>query len=442
MGNRSGAILARTSSLMSAENYGHIQFSQDDDEEALPHRSQTGRFLRTNNGKDKDDADVGTGKCERKSDWNLRFSGDMLQWEKVAASFGLDEYKILLDCSQGSDLCDRDYVCNSYLSVRYHRWKGAFYVSRFKHKPFIVPVSSHSDMPRLMSSVTARKLPVVALQRHLVVLEMMVGDRIHAFPIMDCKTRCIKAVYQPRFVLTLIEGAISPDLKYSGLLLYCQSEDSPFFSYSLFLVDNESGEVLSRTCLSRGDVEPRFAFHPAYKSPHVAVVQYSNDNSSSKLVILRLKDEEVKVASSPHLSSLLGSHQLYPRFSPDGNFLLLHKLMDDRFGITSYCDTYIFRVTGNNFQLVKYISSKIPGGFRACRVFHHPEFSRCGQYLRVISKPKEVAVSVFALPSCVGLSARCRQVIMERISSYDQVSQLPIPNKLKDFLLFKPLSDY
>jgi hypothetical protein len=175
----------------------------------------------------------------------------------------------------------------------------------------------------------------------------------------------------------------------------------------------------------------------------------------------RVRDE-VRVVKRGKLSlpALFGNSRFNLLYSKDGQLVILQKLTDDRFGVTSYCDIYIFH--SDDLTLIKYITSALPGLFHICKVSYEPVFSRCGSFMRLIDhrintvsnshrgargggrgeddeEEEVMAVHIYQLPRSLGLMSQCRRAILQNVRPNHSVDLLPLPQRLKDFLDFGPI---
>lgn len=262
-----------------------------------------------------------------------------------------------------------------------------------------------------------------------------------AFPLIDHRCHSIVSVLlAPRDNMTVIQCDISPDKSVSTILFY--SNWCGKFSYDLYIFCNETGNVTDYVTLNH-EVQPYIAFDPRSGHSTIAIANFENTNQETvahELVIYSLNQKRVIQRSSLPLSTIIGS-QFNLVYSKDGRFLILQKLTDNRFGISAYCDMYFFEV--EKLNLVKYFTTMLPGLFRVCLVNYKPVFSHCGSYMRLLDhrvdgQTEAVTVQIYQLPLALNLQCQCRRIILQHMLKVEDVKYLPLPPKLKKFLLFTP----
>nr|KAG5701767.1 hypothetical protein BaRGS_000757 [Batillaria attramentaria] len=189
-----------------------------------------------------------------------------------------------------------------------------------------------------------------------------------------------------------------------------------------------------------------------YRFSRIAVANYEcrERGIAHELVVLNLEDDvSVIQRGKLTLPALFGNSRFNLLYSKDGELIILQKLTDDRFGVTSFCDIYIF--SADELVLIKYLTASLPGLFHICKVSYEPVFSRCGSFMRVLDhRPsngngesddgdEDTVVQIYQLPRALNLMGHCRRVILQQISCCQDIDVLPIPHKLHDFLKFGPI---
>ncbi|KAL8613538.1 hypothetical protein ACOMHN_007581 [Nucella lapillus] len=287
--------------------------------------------------------------------------------------------------------------------------------------------------------------------------------------------RCVGVLHAPHRDMTPVNCQLSPDLSHTSVLFYCQPSDSEGFCYMLHCYCNPTPHPptpaplaythtpahtdataehperatphLVHTVMLSHTAQPYFAYDPRYAASRIAVANYEcprqqqNAAVTHELVLLSVGEEEgdgvgeggqrcvgegeesggVGMVKRGNLSlpSLFGNSRLNLLYTKDGELIILQKLKDDRFGVTSFCDFYIF--TSQSLRLIKYIALRLPGLFHICRVSYQPVFSRCGSFMRVLDH---------GAWDDGGRGGRRKG---------RHVQALPLPPKLKDYLRFRPL---
>lgn len=302
------------------------------------------------------------------------------------------------------------------------------------------------------------------------------------------KPRCVGVIRPPRKDMTIISCHISPDLSETGIMFYSLSPTTKVFCYTLHCYSNVSlcnensserdlkaepqqkgacklpeerttPNLLRSVKLSR-EVQPYFAYDPRYGSSRIAVANYECRDESivHELVVLCLErtrgaaQKEATVVKRGKLSlpALFGNSRFNLLYSKDGELIILQKLTDDRFGVTSFCDIYIFHA--DDLTLIKYMTAALPGLFHICKVSYEPVFSRCGSFMRILNHRvsngddddneegvEYTMVNVYQLPRSLNLMSQCRRVILQQITACRSVELLPLPHRLKDYLKFGPI---
>ena len=309
--------------------------------------------------------------------------------------------------------------------------------------------------------------------------------------------RCLGVLHAPHKDMTIISCQISPDLSRTAIMFYSLSKSTGTFCYTLHFycnislqqdkdtptrptastlssadggtegassstLESQTPHLLQTVKLSR-EVQPYFVFDPRYSSSRIAVANYEcrDTGIAHELVVLSVDDtrdgeREARVVRRGKLSlpALFGNSRFNLLYSKDGELIILQKLTDDRFGVTSFCDIYIFHA--DDLTLIKYMTASLPGLFHICKVSYEPVFSRCGSYMRVLDhrapghtratdqdvnseSEDSPVVQIYQLPRSVKLMSQCRRVILQHVAHYRCVESLPLPHKLKEYLKFGPI---
>lgn len=293
-------------------------------------------------------------------------------------------------------------------------------------------------------------------------------------------TKCLGVLESPHKDMTVISCQISPDLTQTAVLYYSMSNRLNCFCYDLHIYSNESLQNsqempkagksrdlecngsdannwhsslhLKRVVTLNREVQPYFVYDPRYRCSRIAVANYEAKDKgiAHELVVLSLEDnlaETVVHRGKRKLPNLFGTSRFNLLYSKNGQLIIMQKLTDDRFGVTSFCDIYIF--SSDCLQLMKYLTASLPGLFHICKVNYEPVFSRCGSFMRVLDHRVRdtrrdegeecTVVQIYQLPRLLCLMSQCRVVILQRLSTCRHIAALPIPSKLKDYLQFKPI---
>ena len=303
------------------------------------------------------------------------------------------------------------------------------------------------------------------------------------------KPKCVGVFYAPHKDMTVISCHISPDLSQTAVMFYSLSYSTGMFCYTLHCYSNlslqqessseseakaqppvqasletgasESPEqrtphLVQVIKLSR-EVQPYFVYDPRYGFSRIAVANYECRDTGivHELVVLNMGGEmgkggaRVVKRGKLSLPALFGNSRFNLLYSKDGGLIILQKLTDDRFGVTSFCDIYIFN--SDDLTLIKYMTSALPGLFHICKVSYEPVFSRCGSFMRLLDhrvpngnangeeSEECTVVQVYQLPRSLNLMSQCRRVILQHLSVCRYLDDLPLPLRLKDYLRFGPI---
>ncbi|XP_046369413.1 uncharacterized protein LOC124144180 [Haliotis rufescens] len=373
--------------------------------------------------------------------WDLVYSGDIQLWSPVAGRYGFDKFGY--GCRESD--CDRESVCLQYIRAVFSKNKKFVDIERFKQPRLQIPVDDCFEFQRLISAGHELNQVAAAHQDHLVLLVLHhVKDLVvnSAFPLVNLHTRSVTGILAaPRKNMTIIHCDFTPDLKQSAILFYSCSGEMRF-CYDLYIYSNETTEILKYVTLNH-EVQPYVAFDPRYSWSRIAVANYEckKEGINHELVVFSLDECKTLQRSKLSLPTLFGSSRYNLLYSKDGTLLILQKLTEDRFGVTSYSDIYIFN--SDHMRLFKYITSSLPGLFNICRVNYEPVFSKCGSYMRILDhKPNTedhgVTVQIYQLPRIISLQSQCRIVILNSLLRAEDVQALPLPNRIMGFLMFKP----
>ena len=311
-----------------------------------------------------------------------------------------------------------------------------------------------------------------------------------AAPGEKARPKCLGVLYAPRKDMTIISCHISPDLSQTAIMFYSLSSSTGMFCYTLHCYSNlglqqENNAVPkdrpphppAQTSLAKGvsqlpeqrtprlvqviklsrEVQPYFVYDPRYGFSRIAVANYEcrDTGIAHELVVLNLSGaadaEGARVVKRGKLSlpALFGNSRFNLLYSKDGELIILQKLTDDRFGVTSFCDIYIFN--SDDLTLIKYMTAALPGLFHICKVSYEPVFSRCGSFMRLLDHripngngdgeemEECTVVQIYQLPRSLNLMSQCRRVILQHLSVCHCLDTLPLPVRLKDYLGFGPI---
>lgn len=265
-----------------------------------------------------------------------------------------------------------------------------------------------------------------------------------AFPLVNLSTATIMAcLTAPRKNVTVIHCQISPDDQFTAILFYSRNETTLLFSYDLYLYCNESEKIVDCITISH-EVQPYVVFDPRYKWSRVAIANYECQDVGIKheLVTYSVRDHAVVVRSNMSLTIIFGSSHFNMLFSKDGQFLILQKLSDNRFGVAIYSDIYIF--DSDRLFVMKYLTCNLPALSSICRMNFEPVFSRCGSYMRLVDHKScngdmEPTVQIYQVPRQQSLQYHCRVVIVQALRHIEDIHHLPLPKTIKKFLAFEPI---
>ncbi|ESO89469.1 hypothetical protein LOTGIDRAFT_234307 [Lottia gigantea] len=370
--------------------------------------------------------------------WDLLYSGDARHWDTVAGVYGLDKYIYKCDGRH----CEREMVCTNSICPILRMNNRIIDIESYRKGRVSIPMPK--ELKEYLCKDFCLYARVLANRANLVLLAFFwfTEHKQVVFPLLDMDKKC--GVNVIRFVteaVTMVHCEISPDLAYTIILSLANYENK--FCYKLDLYENKTMQVI-KTFVLNHEVQPYVAMDPRHGWSQVAVANYKSveEGIRHELVIFSLDTGKAVKRSNLSLPSLLGGTHFNLLYNLDGSLLILQKIAEDRFGVTTNSGIYLFN--SDHLQLLKYFFVTLPGLFRICRAIYEPKFSKCGSLMRILDfKPvredREVTVNIYQLPRQLDLSSHCRVVILQNLRSEDFVEDLPLPNQLKYYLKFKPI---
>ncbi|KAK6173551.1 hypothetical protein SNE40_016979 [Patella caerulea] len=373
--------------------------------------------------------------------WIVLFSGYVKEWEPIAGNYGMDKYTYYCDDSS----CDRENFCVQYIRASVKIYKKLLEIQRYKSRTLCIPFGDDLiyyiiNQYKLRSVAAAQRASLILLVLHWT--ENMQSKV--TFPLVDLDKQSVLGIIEaPHKNMTVIHCEITPDLSRTAILFYFHSDSQRTFCYNLFLFCNKTMEVVENYTLNH-EVQPYMAFDPRFCWSRVAIANYEcrEEGIKHELVLFSLSSGKVYKRSNLSLPSLFGGSCFHLLYSIDGALLILQKLTEDRFGVTSYSDIYLFN--SDQLMLIKYVTASLPGLFHICMTNYEPKFSNCGSYMRILdyksaNGDRGITVKIYQLPRCLNLKSQCRIMILQNLKNNNYINQLPLPNRLKEYLKFSPM---
>lgn len=238
--------------------------------------------------------------------------------------------------------------------------------------------------------------------------------------------------------MSVIESNISPDGSRVAVLFYRRASATSRFQYDLYVFSAESGQVQD-VILCNTEVRPYVTFDPRFRWSRLAIVNYNNGrNIKDGLVLYSLEEKEVFAVSDVVLSIIYAGGYFCARYSRDGNYLILQKITENMLGAYCYADSYVFN--SNTLKLLKHYDSSLQPLSTRCQTNYIPLFSKCGSRICMQSQDTngEACICIYQLPRPISLQEQCRISILQNIQSCTAIHRLPLPSRLRNFLLFVP----
>ena len=252
---------------------------------------------------------------------------------------------------------------------------------------------------------------------------------------------------------SVINCKFSPDSSKLAILCYRRDDSNQPFQYDLVLFDAQTCDV-EQIVNCNIDVPPCFAFDPRYKSTRVAIIYFrlktnsdeegGEDRYKNGIVTYCLKSGGI--VSQCSLVPMLGGF-CSPTFSKDGRYLIVQKSGGNSVRVCTV-DFYMF--DASTLQLIKHFSTNLQHLSYRCSTNFQPNFSSCGTLMSVVSMKTDTTtndedcrekqyMSVYRFPISPTLQEQCRVIIVRTLLTTTDVHKLPLPNSLKNFLMFQPI---
>ncbi|ELU17508.1 hypothetical protein CAPTEDRAFT_215292 [Capitella teleta] len=289
----------------------------------------------------------------------------------------------------------------------------------------------------------APSVSIIGYQRHIAILQVLYKKtkEVH-FIAIDLKSGQHLSVYKDIYINgpCIYEAYLSPDeslylLRPNFFFAYSRCSD-PFTTFAITkdiqvisIMDYESKvinviEDISSLWLS-------VAFHPLSGHSMVALGNYTVDENTHQVSLFDLDKMKVAVCSEPYPSVVC--HHL--TFNPTGTLLVSYgvRLVWPRVDLI-LPDT-VFFFSPDDFTLLKVINTGSVS-VNHLQASLSPLFSKTGEFM-ALTGPQGDVISIYKMPAETSLRHLCRLKILHHFPD-DVIPQLPLPQKLKNFILCLP----
>ncbi|XP_074651867.1 uncharacterized protein LOC141906466 [Tubulanus polymorphus] len=379
--------------------------------------------------------------------WVLLYCGSATKWPKISGLYGFCEQPYTCHGEE----CDRESICLQYMKAQLHKCQFTIELQRFKKSSIMIPFGNIPDLKTKSRCGFTLCANICTSRKNLALLLLYRWDNLSYKATFICVNLAKKSVIglldaEPQN-MSVIQCEFSPDNSIVAVVFYHRSDSTNLFQYDLFLYSLETFSCIDVLCLN-DEVRPYIAFDPRYASSRIAVINYGKKGSpqlEKSLVTYCLNKHAIVCSSKVSLPFIFGNSCFSLLYTLDGRYLIVQKISDNRHGISSDTDTYIF--DSDTLQLLWHHFTHLPSFGSFCSVNYMPLFSKCSSRICILDekhtgrKPFQ-NVAIFQLPRPFNLQQLCRIHILECISSLNKVDKLPLPHKIKDFLKFSPMYYY
>ncbi len=296
---------------------------------------------------------------------------------------------------------------------------------------------------RYVYPLFAPTVSIIGYQRKIAVLQVVYKKtkEVH-FIAIELSTGKHLSVYKDIYISEpcIYEAYISPDescylIRPNFYFAYSRCSD-PFTNFAI----TKDIKVLSiRTFESKvlniiEDISALWhsiAFHPLSGCSRVALGNYTMEASGDIIAQFDIKEMKPVVQTTEVHSSM--SHHL--TYNPQGTLLvsLGIRMMSPRVDLMYPVKVLFFN--SDDLTLVHVISrsSVSVNHFHASLT---PLFSKTGDYMALIGNFGQT-ITMYKMPLDISLKHLCQQAILKMVPE-ENIPQLPLPKRLKDYLLFLP----
>ena len=299
---------------------------------------------------------------------------------------------------------------------------------------------------RYMYPIYAPSVSIIGYQRNIAILQVVYKKtkELH-FIAIELRSGKHLSVYKDIYISEpgIYEAYLSPDetcylLRPNFFFAYARCSD-PF---AAFAITKDIKVISIKTYESKviniiediSDLWHSIAFDPRVGHSVIALGNYATDcmeNMDHQLALFNI-DEMRVLAQSEEYHSTLSHHMVY---NPQGTLLvslgirLLWPRVDMMYPVKALFfnpnDLTILQVVARDSVSVNHFHASLT-----------PLFSKTGQYMALIGSHGH-SISVFKMPQDVSLKHMCRLNILDLVSD-DKLTELPLPRKLINYLLFQP----
>ncbi|XP_060585358.1 uncharacterized protein LOC132741250 [Ruditapes philippinarum] len=324
-------------------------------------------------------------------------------------------------------------------------------IFRFRRRRKFTKMAEHFEykvVPAQMSCIQNFQVKsVLCFQGNTVILHL-IRNMTTQFGIVDLSQDKFLGVFGIQFASfnnEVLRGKISADCSVC-LIKVPQLQAGATNVFILQLYDLKSKSLLSEYTLPYLDTA--FAFDPRFNWTRLAATSFLQGSDNS-LSIVRVKSWEI-VASNPRLDDMRPSQNPELKdilYSKDG-FLIFAVMVtggchcrERKSRRTNPIDVsiYVFNAdTTDTIHCIQY--HRYTCGLHLCPVNYMPTFSHCGSRMAIVLNDMEDTldhVQIYKLPNTMSLQNRCRVRILQQFPP-DMLHQLPLPNRMIQFLRFHP----
>ncbi|KAL4240427.1 hypothetical protein ACF0H5_001219 [Mactra antiquata] len=327
-------------------------------------------------------------------------------------------------------------------------------IFRFRRRRKFTKMAEHFEykvVPAQMSCIQNFQVKsVLCFQSNTVILHL-IRNMTTQFGIVDLSQDKFLGVFGVQFASfnnEVLRGKISPDCSVC-LIKVPLLQAGATNAFVLQLYDLKGKTLLNEYSLPYLDTA--FAFDPRFNWTRLAATSFLQGSDNS-LSLVQVRSWEV-IASNPRLDDMRPSQNPELKdilYSKDG-FLIFAVMVtggchcrERKSRRTNPIDVSIYVFNADNADTLHCIQyHRYTCGLHLCPVNYMPVFSHCGSRMAIVLNDMESAldhVQIYKLPSSLSLQNRCRTRILQQYSP-EMLHQLPLPNRMIQFLKFHPEFD-
>ena len=327
------------------------------------------------------------------------------------------------------------------------------YYYRYKQAPVEIFFDYNADVKELLSSGYKLSLDAAAVQDELTLLVMFKWEwnrREERFVVINSQRKTVLGTFgHLTNEMSLSQCEFSPDK--SAVAMLINKSDHSSYSETVLQVYSMDTLQLCHTfpcrnddirCNSRQNLpQPQFCFDPRYNYSRMAIMHFKPQphGSSDNLVTMCIRKRKVIMRTSANKLNRRKGVQLMA-YSKDGFYLVLHLVESGKFTLAT---TVI--LDGDSLQILRCLNNRRLTVGAHCSVNFTPKFSADSSLMSSLSvrthgNKRALYVNSYFLPSPLNLQARCRRVVLRHVQE-QKLDHLPLPQRIIDFLKFKP-SEY